>query len=111
VIHKQSVSCFLINKYHIYESNLYNIASFFYLDFKLDANTQSILEKILEEQLKQSTMIDILQDEVSKNHKLLEKIQTALTSGSLIMKTEEHPKQRLKRKDTKHLWWDVSTET
>ena len=93
------------------QSNCINITSFFYLDFKLDANTQSILDKILEEQLKQSTMIDTLQDKVSENHKLLENIKSALTtfaSGSLTMTNDKQPKQWLKRKDTKHMWWDVS---
>ena len=85
--------------------------SSFYLGFKLDANAQSILDKILEEQLKQSIMIDTLQDEISENHKLLENIKNILTifaSGSLTMMNEKQPKQRLKRKDTKHMWWDVS---
>ena len=87
------------------------VISYFYLDFKLDANTQSIINKILEEQLKQSTMIDTLQDKVFKNHKLLENIKNVLTtfaSGSLNIINDKQPKQRLKRKDTKHMWWDVS---
>ena len=87
------------------------VTSFFYLDFKLDANTQSIINKILEEQLKQNTMIDTLQDKVSENHKLLENIKNVLTtfaSGSLNIINDKQPKQRLKRKDTKHMWWDVS---
>ena len=54
-------------------------------------------------------MIDSLQDEVSESHKLLENVKnilaTLVSSGSL---TEKQPKQRLKRKDTKHMWWDVS---
>ena len=55
-------------------------------------------------------MIDALQDKVSENHELLENIKNVLSifaSGSLTM-TEKRPKQRLKRKDTKHMWWDVS---
>lgn len=87
------------------------VTSFFYLDFKLDANTQSIINKILEEQLKQSTIIDTLQGKVSENHKLLENIKNVLTtfaSGSLNIINDKQPKQRLKRKDTKHMWWDVS---
>src|SRR5438045_7701709 len=80
------------------------VISYFYLDFKLDANTQSIINKILEEQLKQNTMIDTLQDKVSENHKLLENIKNVLTtfaSGSLNIINDKQPKQRLKRKDTK----------
>ena len=82
-----------------------------YLDFKLDTNTQSIIEKILEEQLKQSATIDTLQDEISEIRKLLENIKNVLTtlaSGSLTIMTEKQPRQRLRRKDTKHMWWDVS---
>ncbi|CAB4431492.1 unnamed protein product [Rhizophagus irregularis] len=40
--------------------------------FKLNTNTQSIIEKILKEQLKQSAEIDTLRNEVSENHKLLD---------------------------------------
>jgi hypothetical protein len=69
-------------------------------------NTQSILDKILEEQLKQSVMLDTLKDEISENKKILENIKYVLVSGSLV--PEKQPKQRLKRKDTKHMWWDVS---
>ena len=69
-------------------------------------NTQSILDKILEEQLKQSVMLDTLKDEISENKKILENIKYVLVSGSLV--PEKQPKQRLKREDTKHMWWDVS---
>jgi len=57
-------------------------------------------------------MIDDLQDKVSENHELLENIKNVLStfaSGSLTI-AEKKPKQRLKRKDTKHMWWDVSTK-
>ena len=56
-------------------------------------------------------MIDTLQDQVSENHKVLENIKNVLSmfaSGSLTMTAEKQPRQRLKRKDTKHMWWDVS---
>ena len=71
------------------------VISYFYLDFKLDANTQSIINKILEEQLKQNTMIDTLQDKVSENHKLLENIKNVLTTfalGSLNIINDKQPK-------------------
>ena len=61
---------------------------FFYLDVKLNANTQSILEKILEEQLKQRTTIEALQEsnmelkhEILENRKLLQNILAILTVG------------------------------
>ncbi|CAI2182133.1 19603_t:CDS:2 [Funneliformis geosporum] len=76
------------------------------LSFKLDANAQSILDKILEEQLKQNIMIDTLQYEIFENRKLLKNIKNVLTifaSGSLTMMNEKQPKQWLKRKDTKHM--------
>ena len=56
-------------------------------------------------------MIDTLQDKVFGNHKILENIKNALStfaSGSLTMAVEKQPRQRLKRKDMKHMWWDVS---
>jgi hypothetical protein len=82
-------------------------------------NTQSILEKILEEQLKQRTTIEALQKdnmelkrEILKNHKLLQNMIAILTVGPLNAEQTQQQdgkiKQRLKRKDTKHMWWDVS---
>ncbi|GBC32054.1 uncharacterized protein OCT59_012823 [Rhizophagus irregularis] len=87
---------------------------------KLDANTHSILEKILEEQLKQRMTIETLQEkyaelksDIYENHKLLQNMLAVLTKEpSLTTNNQAHQlegkvKQRLKRKDTKHLWWDV----
>lgn len=86
---------------------------------KFNANTQSVLDKILEEQLKQRITIDTLKEgndeikrEIFENRKLLQNLFTMLTEGRLNVTTEqmqgEKPRQRLKRKDTKHMWWDVS---
>ncbi|CAG8696139.1 13475_t:CDS:2 [Funneliformis caledonium] len=86
---------------------------------KINSNAKFILEKIVEEQLKQCIIINTLQEsnyelkyEIFENRKLLQNILTILTSGSLItinklMQQEEKLKQRLKRKDTKYMWWDV----
>lgn len=66
---------------------------------------------MLEEQLQQHMMIDTLKLEVFENRKLLQNLVTMLKAGPLSVTTEqmqEKPKQRLKRKDTKHMWWDVS---
>ncbi|CAB4387258.1 unnamed protein product [Rhizophagus irregularis] len=90
---------------------------------KLDANTHSILEKILEEQLKQRMTIETLQEkyaelksDIYENHKLLQNVLAVLTKEpSLTTNNQAHQlegkvKQRLKRKDTKHLWWDVDAD-
>ena len=60
------------------------------LDIKINSNAQSILEKIVEEQLKQCIMINTLQEsndelkhEIFENRKLLQNIFTILTSESL----------------------------
>ncbi|CAG8620509.1 3748_t:CDS:2 [Funneliformis caledonium] len=86
---------------------------------KLNVNIQSILEKVLDEQLKQRIAIDNLQksneelrQEISENHKLLQNIFTILTSKSTIITEKAQRgglKQRLKRKDTKYMWWDVNS--
>lgn len=107
---------FLIN----ITSNYNFIFIFFNLGVKLDANTHSILEKILEEQLKQRMTIETLQEkyaelksDIYENHKLLQNMLAVLTKEpSLTTNNQAHQlegkvKQRLKRKDTKHLWWDV----
>ena len=89
------------------------------LDLKLNTNIQSVLDKILEEQLEQRMIVDTLKvgnDEIKReifeNRKLLRNLFTMLTEGQLNATTEqmqgEKPKQRLKRKNTKHMWWDVS---
>ncbi|CAB4438480.1 unnamed protein product [Rhizophagus irregularis] len=80
--------------------------------YKLNSSIQSTLEKVLEEQLAQRITIDNLQKsneelkrEVLENQKLLQNIHTTLTSGPTMM--TQQTKQRLKRRDTKHMWWDV----
>ncbi|CAI2185826.1 17312_t:CDS:2 [Funneliformis geosporum] len=85
-------------------------------DIKINSNTQSILEKIIEEQLKQRTIINTSQEsndelkyEIFENRKLLQNILTILTLGSLTTINEltqqgGKPKQRLKRKNMKHIW-------
>ena len=89
------------------------------LDLKLNTNIQSVLDKILEEQLEQRMIVDTLKvgnDEIKReifeNRKLLQNLFMMLTEGQLNTTTEqmhgEKPKQCLKRKDTKHMWWDVS---
>jgi hypothetical protein len=97
---------------------LNNYTLHIYLDLKVNTYIQSVLDKMLEEQLRQHMIIDTLKEgndeikcEIFENRKLLQNLFTMLTTGSLNMITEqmqEKPKQRLKRKDTKHMWWDVS---
>ncbi|CAB5387972.1 unnamed protein product [Rhizophagus irregularis] len=84
--------------------------------FKLNSSIQSTLEKVLEEQLVQRITIDNLQKsneelkrEVLENQKLLQNILTTLTSGPTM--TTQQTKQRLKRRDTKHMWWDAPMTT
>ncbi|CAG8730040.1 12994_t:CDS:10, partial [Rhizophagus irregularis] len=59
--------------------------------FKLNSSIQSTLEKVLEEQLAQRITIDNLQ-----------KRPTMMT---------QQTKQYLKRRDTKHMWWDAPMTT
>lgn len=97
-------------------SNYNFIFIFFNLGVKLDANTHSILEKILEEQLKQRMTIETLQEkyaelksDIYENHKLLQNMlavltkEPSLTTNNQVHQLEGKVKQRLKRKDTKHL--------
>lgn len=62
---------------------------------KFNANTQSVLNKILEEQLKQRITIDTLKEgndeikrEIFENRKLLQNLFTMLTEGRLNVITE-----------------------
>ncbi|RGB21620.1 hypothetical protein C1646_777627 [Rhizophagus diaphanus] len=84
--------------------------------YKFNSSIQSTLEKVLEEQLAQHIIIDNLQKnneelkcEVLENQKLLQNIHTILTSEPTIM--TQQTKQHLKRKDTKHIWWDALMTT
>ncbi|CAB4402599.1 unnamed protein product [Rhizophagus irregularis] len=63
--------------------------------YKLNSSIQSTLEKSNEE----------LKREVLENQKLLQNIHTTLTSGPTMM--TQQTKQHLKRRDTKHMWWDA----
>jgi hypothetical protein len=95
---------------------------FIFLDSKPNSNSQSILNKLLEKQLEQCTVINTLNEsneeikrEILENRTLLQNILPTLTMGPSAITTDqlqqkqgEKPKQRLKRRDTKHMWWDVS---
>lgn len=80
---------------------------FYYLDLKFN---QSILEKVLEEQQKQRVIIETLKDEIFEKHELLQKILSSISSLTTMTEQQQgdKPNQRLKRKDTKNMWWDVS---
>ncbi|CAB4436214.1 unnamed protein product [Rhizophagus irregularis] len=67
---------------------------------------QSTLEKVLEEQQKQRIIIEALKDEIFEEHGLLQKILSSISSLTEQQQSEK-PKQCLKRKDTKNMWWDV----
>ncbi|CAB4437001.1 unnamed protein product [Rhizophagus irregularis] len=70
---------------------------------------QSILEKVLEEQQKQRVIIETLKDEIFEKHELLQKILSSISSLTTMTEQQQgdKSKQRLKRKDTKNMWWDV----
>ena len=95
---------------------LYNVYFLYnYLDSKLNPNIQSTLNKLVEEQLEQRIAINTLNEEIkheiSENRMILQNILMILTAGPLAKTDQtqgEKPKQRLKRKDTKNMWWDVS---
>ncbi|CAB4381520.1 unnamed protein product [Rhizophagus irregularis] len=85
---------------------------------KFNTNIHSVLNKLLEEQLEQHTTINAIKEnygeikcEVLENHMILQNILTILTTGPLTMTSDQmqgdKPKQRLKRKDTKFMWWDA----
>ncbi|PKB92259.1 hypothetical protein RhiirA5_445356 [Rhizophagus irregularis] len=86
---------------------------------KSNANTQSILEKILEEQLRQRTTIEVIEKsntklkcEIFENRKLIQEIFTNFTVGPLNTEQTQQEgkvKQQLKRKDMKHIWWECGT--
>jgi len=73
---------------------------------------------MFEEQLRQHMIINTLKEgndeikcEIFENCKLLQNLFTIITTGSLniiIEQMQEKSKQHLKRKDIKHMWWDVS---
>jgi len=80
---------------------------------KSNANTQSILEKMLEEHLRQRATIERLEEnnkelkcEILENRKLIQDMFTVLMAGPLKIEQAQQggkTKQRLKRKDTKHM--------
>ncbi|CAB4429252.1 unnamed protein product [Rhizophagus irregularis] len=85
---------------------------------KFNTNIHSVLNKLLEEQLEQRTTINAIKEnygeikrEVLENRMILQNILTILTTGPLTMTSDQmqgdKPKQRLKRKDTKFMWWDA----
>lgn len=81
--------------------------TFYYSDLKFN---QSTLEKVLEEQQKQRVIIEALKNEMFEEYGLLQKILSSISSLITITEQQqsEKPKQCLKRKDMKNMWWDVS---